>query len=105
MLAKATQLLVKRRMHRAMSRDGSLHCEIEKSVNDNGDGVTTIKCRGELVSGTAQEIKALVSPLIPLGGHIIIDLGSVKHLDSAGLGALVGLKASSIKQGQCIFEL
>jgi len=46
-----------------------------------------------------------VRPLIPLGGRIIIDLGDAKHLDSAGLGALVGLKASAIKQGLCTLEL
>jgi anti-anti-sigma regulatory factor len=28
----------------------------------------------------------------------------VKHLDSSGLGALVGLKASAINQGLCILE-
>ena len=67
--------------------------------------MTTIKCHGELVSNTAGEMKKLVQPLIPLGGHIIIDLGDVKHLDSSGLGALVGLKASAIKQGFCILEL
>ena len=67
--------------------------------------MTTIKCHGELVSNTAAEIKELVRPLILLGSRIVIDLGDVKHLDSAGLGALVGLKASAIKQGSCILEL
>ena len=90
-----------------MARDGSFHCELEKSKDEdeNGNQVTTIKCHGELVSNTAGGMKELVRPLIPLGGRIIIDLGDVKHLDSAGLGALVGLKASAIKQGQCILEL
>jgi anti-anti-sigma factor len=88
-----------------MARDGSFHHELEKSKDKNGNQVTTIKCHGELVSDTAGKIKELVRPLIPLGGRIIIDLGDVKHLDSAGLGALVGLKASAIKQGLCIFEL
>jgi anti-anti-sigma factor len=90
-----------------MARDGSFHCELEKSKDkdENGNPVTTIKCHGELVCDTAGEIKELVRPLILLGGRIIIDLGDVKHLDSAGLGALVGLKASAIKQGQCILEL
>jgi anti-sigma B factor antagonist len=46
-----------------------------------------------------------VRSLILLGGRIIIDLGDVKHLDSAGLGALVGLKVSAIEQGLCILEL
>ena len=90
-----------------MARDGSFHCELEKSKDEdeNGSQVTTIKCHGELVSNTVAEIKEVVRPLILPGGRIIIDLGGVKHLDSAGLGALVGLKASAIKQGLCILEL
>jgi anti-anti-sigma factor len=76
-----------------MARDGSFHCELEKSKDkdENGNQVSTIKCHGELVSDTPGEIKEVVRPLILLGGRIIIDLGDVKHLDSAGLGALVGL--------------
>jgi anti-anti-sigma factor len=90
-----------------MARDGSFHWELEKSENkdQSGDQETTIKCHGELVSNTAGKIKELVSPLIPLGGRIVIDLGDVKHLDSAGLGALVGIKVSAIKQGHCVLEL
>src|SRR5256884_9598146 len=90
----------------AMARDGSFHCELEKSKDEdeNGNQVTTIKY-GELVSNTAGEIKEVVRPLILLGGRIIIDLGDVKHLDSGGLGRLVGLKTSSINQGLCILEL
>jgi anti-anti-sigma factor len=88
-----------------MARDGSFHCELQKSKDDENNHVTTIKCHGELVSDTAGEIKELVMPLIPLGGRIIIDLGDVKHIDSAGLGALVGLKASAIKQELCVLEL
>ncbi len=90
-----------------MARDGSFHCELEESKDkdENGNQVTTIKCHGELVSGATGELKGLVRPLIPLGGRIIIDLGDVKHLDSAGLGVLVGLKVSAIKQGLCMLEL
>ena len=90
-----------------MARDGSFQCELEESndKDENEKRVTTVKCRGELVIGTANQIKELVKPLIPLGGRIIIDLGDVKHLDSAGLGALVGLKVSAIKQGLCMLEL
>jgi anti-anti-sigma factor len=89
-----------------MARDGSFHCELEKSKDKdkNGNQVTTIKCHGELVSNTAGEIKEVVRPLMLLGGRIIIDLGDVKHLDSAGLGALVGLKMSAINHGRCILQ-
>ncbi len=90
-----------------MARDGSFRCDVEKSkdTDEHGNHVTTIKCHGELVTNTANTIKEIVKPLIPLGGRIVIDLGDVKHVDSSGLGALVGLKTSAIKQGQCILEL
>ena len=89
-----------------MARDGLFHCELEKSKDkdEHGNQVTTIKCHGDLVSATASELKELVRPLIPLGGRIVIDVSDVRHLDSAGLGALVGLKVSAIKQGLCILE-
>src|ERR1035438_5481480 len=91
----------------AMARDGSFRCDVEKSNDNDGSGnqVTTIKCHGELVNQTANTIKEVVRPLIPLGGRIVIDLGDVKHLDSSGLGALVGLKAAAVKHGLCILEL
>jgi anti-sigma B factor antagonist len=54
---------------------------------------------------TAREMKELVRPLIPLGGRIVIDVAGVRYLDSAGLGALVGLKASAIQHGKCELEL
>jgi anti-anti-sigma factor len=90
-----------------MARDALFHCELEKSKDkdEHGNQVTAIKCHGDLVSITASELKELVRPLIPLGGRIVIDVSDVRHLDSAGLGALVGLKVSAINQGLCIFEL
>jgi hypothetical protein len=47
-----------------MARDGSFHCELEKSKDEdeNGNQVMTIKCHGELVSTTAGEIKEVVRP-------------------------------------------
>ncbi len=47
-----------------MARDGSFHCELEKSkdIDENGNQVTTIKCHGDLVSDTAGEIEELVRP-------------------------------------------
>jgi anti-anti-sigma factor len=90
-----------------MPRDRSFRCELveSKETGENGNQVTTIKCHGELITDTADKLKEAVSPLISLGGRIIIDLGGVKHLDSSGLGALISLKASAIKQGKCLLQL
>ena len=89
-----------------MSADRSFHCEVEKlkEKDERGNQVTAVKCHGRLVSETAIAVKEVVKPLIPLGGRIVVDLGEVSQLDSSGLGALVGLKASAINQGYCILE-
>jgi anti-anti-sigma factor len=88
-----------------MAETGSFHHKVDSPKDDQGVNlVTTIKCPGRLVSENAGEIKELVKPLIPLGGRIVIDLSDLNYLDSTGLGALVGLKASAIKQGLCIME-
>jgi anti-sigma B factor antagonist len=79
--------------------------EIDKSGDDpHGNKVTKITCHGRLVTESAGEIKEVVKPLIPQGGRIILDLSDVSYLDSTGLGALVSLKATAIKQGLCILE-
>jgi anti-anti-sigma factor len=95
-----------KRKGRAMASDGSFRCEVDKSKDkdEQGNQVTTVRCHGKLVSDTASQVKEFVAPLIPLGGRIIIDLSDVNQLDSSGLGALVGLKASAIRQGLCILE-
>lgn len=89
-----------------MASTGSFRCEIEKAPDDSqGNKVTVVKCRGRLVFVTAGQMKDAVRPLIPLGGRIVIDLSDLEYLDSTGLGTLVGLKASALKQGLCILEL
>jgi anti-anti-sigma factor len=89
-----------------MSPDHGFHCEAHKSKekDEGGNQVTTVKCHGRLVSQNVSTVKEVVKPLISEGGRIIVDLGEVNQLDSSGLGALVGLKASAINQGYCILE-
>jgi anti-anti-sigma factor len=89
----------------ATSPGTSFHYEIEKSTDENSGNVTTVKCHGRLVSENAGTVKDAVKPLIPQGGRIVIDLSDVSYLDSSGLGALVGLKVSAVKEGYCRLEL
>jgi anti-anti-sigma factor len=79
--------------------------EVEKSTDESKNVVTTVKCHGRIVSDTADQVKDVVKPLIPQGGRILIDLTGVEHLDSSGLGTLVGLKASALNTGYCTLEL
>jgi anti-sigma B factor antagonist len=88
-----------------MAADNSLQYEVEKSGDDeHGNKITTVKCHGRLVVGSAGEFKDGVKSLIAGGGRIVIDLSDLDYMDSTGLGALVGLKASAMKQGLCIMQ-
>ena len=83
----------------------SIRYEVKQSGDDqHGNKVTTIKCHGKLVVENAGQIKDVVKPLIPLGGRIVLDLSDVNYVDSSGLGALLALKVSAIKQGLCILQ-
>ena len=79
--------------------------ELAESVDEVQNKVTTIRCHGRLVSESVPEIRNLVKPLIEKGGRIVIDLTDLSQMDSSGLGALVGLKASAINAGYCRLEL
>jgi anti-anti-sigma factor len=88
-----------------MASGDTLRLEIEESKNDQfGNKTRVVKCYGKLVSETTNQLRETVKPLLPEGGRIVIDLSDVDHLDSSGLGALVSLKASAVKQGLCILE-
>ena len=84
---------------------GTFRYEVEKAENDQyGNMVTTVKCHGKVSSQTAWELREAVKPLFALGGRVIINLSDVNYLDSSGLGTLVGLKMTALKQGYCILE-
>jgi anti-sigma B factor antagonist len=85
--------------------EAEFHYEVEKSGDETTGPVTTIVCHGRVVSQTSGQIKEVVKPLIPLGGRIILDLTDVSYVDSSGLGTLVGLKVSAVKEGYCKLEL
>jgi anti-sigma B factor antagonist len=84
---------------------GAFTYEVERAENDQyGNMVTTVKCHGKVTSETGRELREAVKPLLALGGRIIINLSDVNYLDSSGLGTLVGLKLTAVKQGYCILE-
>ena len=79
--------------------------EVAETGNAETGHITTITCHGRLVTQTAGELKDLVKPLITRGGRIVLDLTDVSYMDSTGLGALVGLKVSALREGYCKLEL
>ena len=83
----------------------SFHFEIEDAPDEHGHSLTTVTCHGRLTSETLGALKEAVLPLIEQGTNIVINCADVKFLDSAGLGALVGLKVSAIHQGSGTLKL
>jgi anti-anti-sigma factor len=89
----------------ATTPDTLFQYEVDRSLDQSAGPVTTIVCHGRVVSETAGQLKEAVKPLIPLGGRIILDLTDVSYMDSSGLGTLVGLKVSALKEGYIKLEL
>jgi anti-anti-sigma factor len=91
-------------------QQGSFHYETENSevgdsevMDSRGNKVTTIKCHGKLVAESRGQIEDMFKDT-PFSGRIVMDLSDVNYIDSAGLGALIRLKMSAIKQGSVSVE-
>jgi len=89
----------------AITQEPDLQLEVEEREDGTGERTVRVLCRGRLVHQNASRIKELVRPLIERGGRVTIDLAEVNYLDSAGLGALVGLKVTALRQEGCRLEL
>jgi len=87
-----------------MAADSSFSYDVEHSempesedLDSRGREVTTFKCHGRLVIETRDQIENMFKEHA-FHGRIVIDLSEVSYIDSAGLGALIRLKMSSVKE-------
>jgi anti-sigma B factor antagonist len=63
-----------------------------------------VECEGRLTSDSAPLLRMEVKDLVPLHKRIVLDLKEVPQMDSAGLGAVVGLYVTARTRG-CRIEL
>jgi anti-anti-sigma factor len=63
------------------------------------DDAVIVECKGRLTAEHSEAMKSRVRSLLPATRRIIIDLREVTRMDSAGLGAIVGLYISAKKCG------
>jgi anti-anti-sigma factor len=68
------------------------------------EDATVVRCTGRLTIETSPSLKAQVKPLFPARRRVILDLSDLEHMDSSGLGALVGLYISA-KSAGCQLQL
>ncbi len=63
-------------------------------------GVIVVDCSGKIVLGEeSTALRTLVKDLLTKSRQIVLELGEVAYIDSAGLGALVGLYTSAQNAG------
>ncbi len=65
---------------------------------------TVVKCSGRLTAEIAPQFQDEVRQFIPKSKQIILDLSELHYMDSAGLGAVVGLYVSGSNAG-CVLKL
>lgn len=63
-----------------------------------------VECRGRLVREATDQLRQTVKPLISQTKCLVLDLTGLDHMDSSGLGALVGLYVSA-KTAGCQLQL
>jgi anti-sigma B factor antagonist len=72
-------------------------------VEERGDEIV-VRCSGALVAENTERVKSTVKPLLDKTKRLLMDLGGVGYVDSAGLGTLVSLYTSA-RAAQCEFKL
>ena len=81
----------------APSRVLTLHTRAEADA-------IVVECRGRLVREAGDQLRQTVKPLIPQTRRLVLDLTQLAHMDSSGLGVLVGLYVSARSAG-CQLQL
>ncbi|HST65575.1 MAG TPA: STAS domain-containing protein [Mycobacteriales bacterium] len=64
-----------------------------------GDGITTVEVDGEVDIDTAPRLRSALEAAIRSGLPIVIDLGGVTFMDSAGFGVLVSTHLQARRVG------
>ena len=64
----------------------------------------TVRCTGRITSETSAQFQTTVRSLLPETKSIVLDLTDVRHMDSSGLGAVVGVYVSARRQ-HCALKL
>jgi len=65
---------------------------------------TIVHGTGRITSGTSDLLQSTIRELIPGTKRIVLDLTDVNYIDSAGLGALVGVYMAA-SRAQCELEI
>jgi anti-sigma B factor antagonist len=69
------------------------HPTLQARHRDLGEGLGVLVLEGEIDLATAPELKSTLSGLLSQGlGRFVLDMSAVRHIDSTGLGVVVGFR-------------
>ena len=86
-----------------MEVPGAPTCSLRMRIQKNGEA-TVVICSGRLTSEVSASFKEEVKSLLPRTPRLVLDLSDLSHMDSSGLGALVGVYVSA-KTAKCELQL
>lgn len=76
-----------------------------QTITRNLGDVAVVDCRGRIVLGDeTAELRQLVRNLLTLSPRIVLNLSEVTHIDSNGIGMLVGLYVAA-KNSNAVIKL
>ena len=70
-----------------------MHLKIEKRAKQ---GITILACHGRIMFGDeANLLRSVLKDVLTTHRKVVVDLAGVNHLDSGGLGMLVGVRSTA----------
>ena len=74
-----------------------MHLKIEKRATQ---GIAILACHGRIMFGDeANLLRSVLKDVLTTNRKVVIDLADVNHLDSGGLGMLVGVRSTAKADG------
>ena len=74
-----------------------MHLKIEKRATQ---GITILACHGRIMFGDeANLLRSVLRDVLTTNHKVVVDLADVNHLDSGGLGMLVGVRSTAKADG------
>lgn len=74
-----------------------MHLKIEKRATQ---GIAILACHGRIMFGDeANLLRSVLRDVLATNRKVVVDLADVNHLDSGGLGMLVGVRSTAKADG------
>jgi anti-sigma B factor antagonist len=77
---------------------------LQLETENNKESGTTVRATGRITLETSATLDGTLRDVMAEGKRVVLDLANVDYVDSAGLGALVGVHLHA-KRTKCLLEI